>query len=66
MFLLSDEHQYLYSSHDQMFLTTARALRSYDPRAIVYSTTHAAMLQPRRADVPTETTAESAITPSPV
>jgi hypothetical protein len=27
VFLLSDEHQYLYSSHDQMFLTTARALR---------------------------------------
>ncbi len=27
VFLLSDEHQYLYSSHDQVFLTTARALR---------------------------------------
>ncbi len=27
VFLLSDEHQYLYSSHDQLFLTTARALR---------------------------------------
>jgi len=27
VFLLSDEHQYNYSSHDQLFLTTARALR---------------------------------------
>ncbi len=27
VFLLSDEHQYTYSSHDQLFLTTARALR---------------------------------------
>jgi hypothetical protein len=27
VFLLSDEHQYSYSSHDQLFLTTARALR---------------------------------------
>ena len=27
VFLLSDEHQYLYSTHDQVFLTTARSLR---------------------------------------
>lgn len=27
VFLLSDEHQYVYSSHDQLFLTTASALR---------------------------------------
>lgn len=27
VFLLSDEHQYSYSSHDQLFLTTARSLR---------------------------------------
>jgi hypothetical protein len=26
-FFLSDEHQYIYSSHDQMFMTTARSLR---------------------------------------
>jgi len=27
VFLLSDEHQHIYSSHDQVFLTTARAAR---------------------------------------
>jgi len=27
VFLFSDEHQFAYSSHDQMFMTTARALR---------------------------------------
>lgn len=27
VFLLSDEHQYIYSQHDQLFATTARAMR---------------------------------------